>query len=114
MDNYDRRMIARQKEYARQLLTHVNPYTHLSYAEDPCVAVVEINNENSLMGDPWGAGFGTGLDTLPEPFRGELVGLWNGWLTKKYGTDAKLRAAWLQGVTPPGPSIVTIANAVEH
>ncbi|MBV9851540.1 MAG: carbohydrate binding domain-containing protein [Armatimonadetes bacterium] len=115
VDNYDRRMIALQKEYARQLLTHVNPYTHLSYASDPCVAVVEINNENSLMGDPWGPGFGSDLDALPEPFRGELVGLWNDWLTKKYGTDARLRAAWLKGVTPPGPAINTYASwTIEH
>ncbi len=106
VDNYDARMISLQKEYARQLLLHVNPYTHLTYAQDPCVAVVEINNENSLVGDPW-ATLGADLDTLPEPFRGELVGLWNGWLAKKYGTDARLRAAWLRGVTPPGPALLT-------
>ncbi len=110
VDNYDARMIALQKEYARQLLLHVNPYTHLSYTQDPCVAVVEINNENSLVGDPW-ATLGAGLDTLPEPFRGELVGMWNNWLQKKYGTDAKLRAAWLKGVTPPGPSMVSDKSA---
>jgi hypothetical protein len=33
-----------QKAYARQLLTHRNPYTKLTYAEDPAVAIVEINN----------------------------------------------------------------------
>ncbi len=116
VDNYDRRMIALQKEYAQQLLTHVNPYTHLAYAEDPCVAVVEINNENSLMGDPWGAGSGTGLESLPEPFRGELVGFWNDWLKKKYDTNAGVQAAWLKGVTPPGPSLVTSLNqwSIEH
>ena len=111
VDNYDRRMIALQKEYARQLLTHVNPYTGLAYTDDPCVAVVEINNENSLMGSPWGAGLGSGLDTLPEPFRGELVGFWNDWLLKKYGTDAKVQAAWMQGVTPPGASLTSDAAA---
>jgi hypothetical protein len=106
VDNYDARMISLQKEYARQLLLHVNPYTHLSYTQDPCVAVVEINNENSLVGDPW-ATLGADLNTLPEPFQGELVGLWNKWLKQKYGNEAKLRAAWLKGVTPPGPSLLT-------
>ena len=111
VDNYDRRMIELQKEYARQLLTHVNPYTHLAYTDDPGIAVVEVNNENSLMGDPWGDQLGRGLDTLPEPFEGELVGFWNNWLQKKYGSDANLQAGWLKGVTPNGPSMVTDASA---
>ena len=81
VDEFDPRMIQLQKNYAHDLLTHVNPYTHLSYASDPAVAVVEINNENSLVGDPW-ATLGAGLDTLPEPFAGELTGLWNAWLTR--------------------------------
>ena len=38
-----------QKRYARQLLTHLNPYTKLTYVEDPAVALVEINNENGLI-----------------------------------------------------------------
>ncbi len=104
VDEFDPRMIQLQKDYARDLLTHINPYTHLSYAADPGVAVVEINNENSLVGDPW-ATLGAGLDTLPEPFRGELVAKWNAWLQKKYATDAKLQAAWLHGLTPTGPAI---------
>jgi len=115
VDYYDRKMIALQKEYAKQLLTHVNPYTKSSYAEDPCVAVVEINNENSLVGDPW-ANIGGDLDQMPEPFRGELVGFWNDWLTKKYGSDAKVQAAWLKGVTATGPSVVTPSSqwSIEH
>ena len=104
VDEFDRRMISLQKDYARALLTHVNPYTHLSYAKDPAVAVVEINNENSLVSN-WGPP-GEGLGTLPEPFRGELVGFWNDWLTKKYHTDAAVQAAWTAGLTPTGPPLM--------
>ena len=116
VDEFDRRMIKLQKDYARALLTHVNPYTHLSYAQDPAVAVVEINNENSLVGDGWAGTYGTDLDTLPEPFQGELVGFWNGWLTKKYDTDAKAQAAWTAGLTPTGPGLLTQASpwSIEH
>ncbi len=110
VDEFDPRMIQLQKNYAHDLLTHVNPYTHFAYTADPAVAVVEINNENSLVGDPW-ATAGGDLDTLPEPFRGELVGLWNAWLTKKYGTDANLQAAWTAGLTPTGPSLLSPASA---
>ncbi len=114
VDEFDRRMILLQKNYARDLLTHVNPYTGLTYASDPAVAVVEINNENSLT-SVWGAP-GVGLDVLPEPFRGELVGFWNDWLGKKYGTDAKLTAAWTAGITPSGPGLLanTSAWSIEH
>ena len=38
-----------QKQYAKDILTHVNPYTNLSYTEDPAIAIVEINNENGLV-----------------------------------------------------------------
>ncbi len=116
VDEFDRRMILLQKNYAHDLLTHVNPYTHLSYAQDPAVAVVEINNENSLVGDGWAGTYGTDLDTLPEPFRGELVGFWNDWLAKKYGTDAKLQAAWTAGLTPTGPGLLNPFSpwSIEH
>jgi len=40
---------AKEREYAHDLLTHVNPYTGLSLANDPCVAVIELNNEDSLF-----------------------------------------------------------------
>ena len=114
VDEFDRRMIQLQKNYAHDLLTHINPYTHLAYAQDPAVAVVEINNENSLVSN-WGP-LGEGLDTLPEPFRGELVGFWNVWLTKKYGTDAKVQAAWTAGLTPSGPDMLTQSSpwSIEH
>ena len=115
VDEFEPRMIALQKNYAHDLLTHVNPYTHLSYVADPAVAIVEINNENSLVGNPW-EGLGTGLDTLPEPFRGELVSQWNAWLAKKYGTDKKLQAAWTAGLTPNGPGLLSSASewSIEH
>ena len=114
VDEYDRRMIRLQKNYARDLLTHVNPYTGLSYANDPAVAVIEINNENSLVSN-WGP-LGMDLDKLPEPFEGELIGFWNDWLAKKYGTDAKVQSAWTAGLTVDGPGLLNSASAwsVEH
>ena len=90
VDNFDRKMIEYQKKYAKDLLTHVNPYTGKSYADDPGVAVVEINNENSVVASwSWGQ-----LDDLPEPYCDEFRALWNKWLLKKYGSTANLRKAW--------------------
>lgn len=42
------RLIELQRDYARDLLTHYNPYTQSEYRHEPAVAIVEIVNENSL------------------------------------------------------------------
>lgn len=103
IDYFSRRIIDLQKDYARQLLSAKNPYTGLSLAEDPAVAMVEINNENSLLGLRT-RDVGAGLHLLPEPWRGELTTLWNEWLARRYANDAALAAAWAQGATPLGES----------
>ncbi|MEM4547959.1 MAG: carbohydrate binding domain-containing protein [Thermofilaceae archaeon] len=79
-----------QKEYARQLLTHRNPYTNMTYAEDPAVAFVEIVNEFGLI-HAWLDGV---VDRLPEVFKRPLQEKWNAWLRAKYGDTARLVEAW--------------------
>ena len=49
---FDPKLIKLQKKYAKNLLTHYNPYTKLRYCEDPVIALVEITNENSII-DAW-------------------------------------------------------------
>jgi hypothetical protein len=49
VDLFDPIMRDRHKEYATQLLTHVNPYTQLPYFNDPVIAMVEVTNEDSLL-----------------------------------------------------------------
>ena len=103
LDNFEPRMIEVQKKYARDLLTHVNPYTKLAYTNDPAVAFVEINNENALFSE-WG---GRKLDNLPEPYATTFRKLWNTWLKKKYGDTTKLRKAWNVGEWPLGDELLT-------
>ena len=105
VDYFDPTMIDRQKEFARDYLTHVNPYTKRAYTDDPCVALIEINNENSLVSDA-GSSLAGQLADLPEPFRGELVGQWNEWLTRRYHTDAALASAWSSGAGPLGANLL--------
>lgn len=38
------------RNYARQLLTHENPYTGRRYADDPAVLFLELTNEMSILG----------------------------------------------------------------
>ncbi|MEM2620698.1 MAG: carbohydrate binding domain-containing protein [Thermofilaceae archaeon] len=79
-----------QKEYAHQLLLHRNPFTNLTYAEDPAVAFVEIVNEQGLI-HSWLDG---AIDRLPEVFKIKLKERWNEWLKAKYGTTVELVEAW--------------------
>ncbi len=75
---YDAQLIELQKEYARQLLSHLNPYTRLKYSDDPAIAVIEINNENSLY-----VAF-----HAPSPYYdAELTAQYNQWLAAH--ADAK-------------------------
>ena len=86
IDKVNDQMIRMQRDYARALLTHVNPYTKTSYAKEPCVAIVEINNENSLLQ--------LKVHSLPEYYRADVLKKWNAWLKTRYGSTQKLTAAW--------------------
>ncbi|MGQ9737909.1 MAG: carbohydrate binding domain-containing protein [Armatimonadota bacterium] len=95
-----------QKEYARLVLTHRNPYTGLTYAHDPAVAFVEINNENGLI-----HGFLGGVtDRIPAVFRSDLQRQWNDWLIAKYGNTQNLRQAWGERSEPLGNEMLTNGN----
>jgi hypothetical protein len=90
LDHFVPEMIESQREYARDLLAHVNPYTGLRYAEEPAVALIEISNEDGLIREwLWG-----NLDALPPRYECELARQWNDWLEARYADAAALRAAW--------------------
>jgi hypothetical protein len=91
---YDPRIIELQKEYAKQLLAHSNPYTKLEYRDDPAVAMVEINNENAL----WVGSHG------PTPsYDHELADLYNAWLRKNLSPEDLKRLRELAGVAGDDP-----------
>ncbi len=95
-------LIELQKQYARDLLTHRNAYTGLTYAEDPVIAIVEISNENSA----YLALSGYAALGLDAEFEKVLADLWNQWLAERYEDDAALRAAWSKGSVPKGPEML--------
>ena len=102
VDNFEPRMIQLQKKYAHDLLTHVNPYTKLAYIEDPCVAVIEINNENSVVATwYWGA-----LDSLAPEYADQLQHRWNEWLAKRYHSTEELFKSWECQSIPLGEELL--------
>ncbi|MDR2117232.1 MAG: cellulase family glycosylhydrolase [Planctomycetaceae bacterium] len=102
LDNFEPQMIELQKEYAKDLLTHVNPYTGLAYNNEPAVAMVEINNENSVVIE-WASG---NLDELPNPYGAEFQKQWNDWLRKKYQTTKEMLQTWNCVNEPLGDEII--------
>ncbi|MGC8667177.1 MAG: hypothetical protein ACP5VE_03540 [Chthonomonadales bacterium] len=85
---FDDRLIALQEEYARQLLTHRNPYTGLRYVDDPAIALIEVCNEHGLFMKA------AELDTLPDYYALELRRLWSEWLVQRYRSRDALALAW--------------------
>lgn len=100
---FDPALLALQQEYARALLTAMNPDRGRRLIEDPAVAVIEINNENGLI-HGW---LGGELDRLPEPYALALRQRWNAWLQGHYHTTDALRTAWGARSQPLGPSLLT-------
>lgn len=106
---FDARQLDLQKDYARRLLTHRNPHTGLTFAEDPAVAFVEINNEQGLV-HGW---LGGHVDQLPEAFLKDLGRQWNEWLKRRYRTTGALREAWAAGRAPLGQELLANAGFAE-
>lgn len=96
------REIELQRNYARDLLTHYNPYSKTRWADDPTVAVIEINNEDTLVGAAWG----DTLRDLPEPYHAELARQWNQWLAARYKTTGRMMSAWTKGNRPLGSELL--------
>jgi len=97
IDNYYRPLIEANKKYAKDLLEHVNPYTGKAYKEEPAVAMIEINNENSIITE-WG-GRGS-LYVIQDPFLSDLNQLWVDWQKTKYGNGHQLvPVIWKKDVT---------------
>lgn len=95
---YDPRLIELQREYARMLLTHRNPYTGTEYRNEPAVVTVELLNENALY-----PGF-----RAPTPaYDKDLLDLYNAWLKEHSSPDelARLRAVSGVGADQPIPRL---------
>jgi hypothetical protein len=82
------------KGWLRQTLVPVNPYTGLALKDDPALAIIQMQNEDSLL-------FWTFNDIAGR--EAALLGARFGqFLAEKYGSLAAARDAW-GGVEPPGP-----------
>jgi hypothetical protein len=100
---YMPRMIALQESYARGLIRG------LDLRGNPALAMVEINNESSLLAAwqwrqwEW---------VVPGGYADTLSNLWQAWLTNHYGSTAKACAVWQVCANPSAPvPLLTPADA---
>jgi hypothetical protein len=70
--NFDPRLIELQKNLSHSLWTHYNPYTKLTYKEDPVFALTLIANTNDLF---W-------RDVTIEPYRTRFEQMFRQWCAK--------------------------------
>lgn len=90
---FDPRLIELEKDYAKQLLTHVNAYTHKAYVDDPGVAIVEIVNEDAI-GIGWNGN---------KAYDQELTDQFNAWLLKNVSAEKLAEFRQEGGVGPDQP-----------
>ena len=107
LDHFYRPFIEMQKEYARELLMHRNPYTNTVYVREPAAAFVEINNENTLLRS-WGD-----LLDMPDPYRSALMEQWHSWLRERYADTASLRQDWQVAHEPLGDELLLNTDFAE-
>ncbi|TNF39567.1 MAG: hypothetical protein EP310_10350, partial [Bacteroidetes bacterium] len=95
---FNRKIIDLQKDFAQKIIGHVNPYTKLTYADDPAMANLELTNENSMFNGwlGWQSDyiFGETTGGIGPFYSSELDVKFNNWLEEKYKTDSTLSKAW--------------------
>lgn len=96
--HYDAYLRELQKEFAYNILTRLNPYTGLAFKDDPQMAMVGITNESSVTSIV----LNNGLYPSTEYYQDILNTKFNTWLKEKYGSNAKLSAAWNNASSLPG------------
>jgi hypothetical protein len=91
---FDPRLIELQKEYARNLLTHLNPYTGNEYRNEPAIAIVELLNENALY---------LGFRAPTAYYDEELNRIFNLWLQQKRSPEELTKLRDLAAVPEGAP-----------
>lgn len=77
------------KSWMKALYAETNPYTGIPLAKDPAVAVIQLQNEDSML-------FWTFMNVFAgqgQAFQ-ELSSQFGAWAAKKYGSLAAAKAAW--------------------
>jgi hypothetical protein len=83
---FDPKLQEAYKSWMKQVLTEKNPYTDIPLAQDPALAIIQIQNEDSLL-------FYTSQG-IKGAARKELRRQFGSFLKEKYGSLEKAKEAW--------------------
>ncbi|HEX9996060.1 MAG TPA: GDSL-type esterase/lipase family protein [Abditibacterium sp.] len=86
---FDPKMRALYKNWLRIMLTEKNPYTGIPLKDDPALAILQLQNEDSLL-------FWT-FDTMSDSQKRVLGAQYGAWLAKKYGSLDATQKFWATG-----------------
>jgi hypothetical protein len=84
------------RAWLKALFSETNPYTRLPLARDPAVAIIQLQNEDSLLF--WTVG------SIQGEAGKQLAQRYAAWLRKKYGSLDKALSAW-KGSKLPGDDL---------
>jgi hypothetical protein len=92
-------------EMVVNLLKHKNPYTGRTYADEPALCFIELQNEDDIF-------FYTseGAFNACPTYKKRFLERFAAWLKARYGSQEKLRSAW-EGALRPGETLAD-ANIV--
>jgi len=89
---FDKKLQDAYKNWMKLVLTEKNPYTGIPLAQDPALAIIQLQNEDSLL-------FYTS-QRIKGAAKAELRRQFGEFLKKKYGSLEQAREAW-KGAAPP-------------
>jgi hypothetical protein len=90
---FEPKLQAAYKNWMKQVLTEKNPYTGITLAQDPALAILQIQNEDSLL-------FWTSQG-IKGAARKELRRQFGAFAARKYGSLENALAAWQGGAPSP-------------
>lgn len=83
---WDKTLQEGYKAWMKALFTQPNPYTGIPLAQEPAVALIQLQNEDSML-------FWT-MQNVKGDQKKEVETLFGDWLNKKYGSLDKAKQAW--------------------
>jgi hypothetical protein len=86
-------------EMVVNLLKHKNSYTGRTYAEEPALCFLELQNEDDIFFYTSEKAF----NACPT-YKKRFLARFAGWLKERYGSQEKLQSAW-QGAVRPGETL---------
>ena len=89
---FDKKLQAAYKSWLKQTLSEINPHTGIALAQDPALAIIQIQNEDSMLF--WSS---QGIEGAGAA---ELRKLFGAFANKKYGSLDKAQEAWAKHPAP--------------